>query len=55
MSTPNPWFDTLNGPKVQAIIEKKGDRLKERFHTDDPVGNRIEFQQVRAPKLDFTV
>ena len=27
----------------------------QRFHTDDPVGNRIEFQQVRAPKLDFTV
>ena len=27
----------------------------QRFHTDDPVGNRIEFQQVLAPKLDFTV
>ena len=27
----------------------------QRFHTDDPVGNRVEFQQVQPPKLDFTV
>lgn len=26
-----------------------------RFHTDDPVGNRVEFQQVRSPKADFIV
>ncbi|EAP97207.1 hypothetical protein JNB_17093 [Janibacter sp. HTCC2649] len=26
-----------------------------RFHTDDPVGNRVEFQLVRGPKLDFIV
>jgi len=27
----------------------------QRFHTDDPVGNRIEFQEVQRPKLDFVV
>lgn len=26
-----------------------------RFHTHDPVGNRIEFQLVTSPKLDFIV
>ena len=26
-----------------------------RFHTDDPVGNRIEFQQVPSRKADFFV
>ena len=26
-----------------------------RFHTDDPVGNRVEFQLVRSPKADFIV
>lgn len=31
----NPWFDTLNGPTIQRMIEKHGDRLKARHHTDD--------------------
>jgi hypothetical protein len=35
MSTPNPWFDGLNGPKVQRVIEERGDRLKEYYGTDD--------------------
>lgn len=36
MSTPtNPWFDTLPGPKVEKIIEEKGDALKERYHVED--------------------
>lgn len=26
-----------------------------RFHTDDPVGNRVEFQQVPSRKADFYV
>lgn len=26
-----------------------------RFHTDDPVGNRVEFQQVASRKADFYV
>ncbi len=34
MST-NPWFDTLNGPTIQRMIEKHGETLKARHHTDD--------------------
>lgn len=33
--TINPWFDTLPGPRVQQVIEEKGEALKERHHTDD--------------------
>ena len=37
MSTthPNPWFDTLPGPRLAEVIEQKGDALKERYYTDD--------------------
>ncbi len=35
ITTDNPWFDTLPGPKVKQVIEEKGDALKERHHTDD--------------------
>lgn len=31
----NPWFDTLNGPLIQRVIEEKGEALKSRHHTDD--------------------
>jgi hypothetical protein len=31
----NPWFDTLPGPRLNAVIEKNGDSLKERYGTDD--------------------
>ncbi|KGN36479.1 glyoxalase [Knoellia subterranea KCTC 19937] len=27
----------------------------QRFHTDDPAGNRVEFQQVSRHKIDFIV
>jgi hypothetical protein len=32
---PNPWFDTLAGPRLAEIIAKSGDLLKSRYHTDD--------------------
>jgi len=35
VSTDNPWFETLHGPRLQQVIEEKGDALKERHHTDD--------------------
>ena len=35
MSTKNPWFDTLPGPRLAQIIEEKGEALKARHHTDD--------------------
>lgn len=31
----NPWIDSLPGPKLAAVVEKDGERLKERYHTDD--------------------
>ena len=31
----NPWFDTLPGPRLQQVIEEKGEALKERYYTDD--------------------
>lgn len=34
-TTTNPWFDTLPGPRLQQVIEEKGEALKERHHTDD--------------------
>ena len=34
-TTTNPWFDTLPGPRLEMMIEKYGDSLKERYHTDD--------------------
>ena len=34
-TTTNPWFDTLPGPRLKEMIEKHGDALKERYHTDD--------------------
>lgn len=36
MSTPtNPWFNTLPGPRLQQIIDEKGEALKKRHHTED--------------------
>ena len=34
MST-HPWFDTLPGLRLQQVIEEQGDRLRERYNTDD--------------------
>lgn len=31
----NPWFDTLPGPRLQQLLDEQGDRLKERYYTDD--------------------
>lgn len=33
--TKNPWFDTLPGPRLQEMVAKHGDSLKQRYHTDD--------------------
>lgn len=35
MTNPNPWFDTLPGPRLKKIIEEHGDKLLERYHTID--------------------
>lgn len=36
MMTPNnPWIQGLPGPKLQQVIDEKGEALKERHHTDD--------------------
>lgn len=35
MTTPNPWFDTLNGPTIQRVIDKHGDTLKAKHDTED--------------------
>lgn len=34
-ATTNPWFDTLPGPRLEAIIAEKGEALMKRHHTDD--------------------
>ena len=31
----NPWIDGLPGPRLLEMVEKHGDALKERHHTDD--------------------
>lgn len=31
----NAWIDSLPGPRLAQVIEKSGDALKERYHTDD--------------------
>ena len=59
----HPCFGVDDVAALAAAIAGAGGEVRwnhevpgaQRFHTDDPVGNRIEFQQVRAPKLDFTV
>lgn len=35
MTTTNPWFDTLPGPRLAAVIEDKGDALKAKHDTED--------------------
>jgi hypothetical protein len=35
MTTTNPWFDTLPGPRIEQMIEKHGAALKERYYTND--------------------
>lgn len=34
MST-NPWFDTLPGPRLAAVIEEQGEALKKRYAVTD--------------------
>lgn len=34
-TTTNPWFETLPGPRLEMMIAKHGDALKERYYTDD--------------------
>jgi hypothetical protein len=34
-TSPNDWINNLPGPRLAAVVEKDGDRLKERHHTDD--------------------
>ena len=31
----NPWIESLPGPRLAAVVERDGERLKERHHTDD--------------------
>lgn len=31
----NPWIENLPGPRLAEVIDKSGDKLKERYHTDD--------------------
>jgi hypothetical protein len=31
----NAWIDNLPGPRLASVIEKNGDDLKKRHHTDD--------------------
>jgi hypothetical protein len=31
----NPWFDTLPGPRLAQVIEQGGEKLMERYGTDD--------------------
>jgi hypothetical protein len=31
----NPWIENLPGPKLQRVVDERGDALKERYHTDD--------------------
>lgn len=35
MTTDNPWIQNLHGPRLQQVIEEKGDALMERHHTTD--------------------
>ena len=59
----HPCFGVDDVAALAAAIAGAGGEVRwdnaipgvRRFHTDDPVGNRLEFQQVRAPKLDFIV
>jgi hypothetical protein len=32
----NAWIENLPGPRLAQVIEEQGDRLMERYHTDDP-------------------
>jgi hypothetical protein len=31
----NPWFDTIPGPRLQALVEKHGAALKSKHDTED--------------------
>lgn len=31
----NPWIESLPGPRLAQVVEEQGDRLKERYYTDD--------------------
>lgn len=33
----NPMFDTIPGPRLEALLEKHGEALMARHHTDDPL------------------
>lgn len=59
----HPCFGVDDVSALAAAIAGTGGEVRwnhevpgaQRFHTDDPVGNRIEFQQVNATKIDFIV
>lgn len=59
----HPCFGVDDISALAAAIAGAGGEVRwnhevpgvQRFHTDDPVGNRVEFQQVVASKIDFTV
>ena len=58
-----PGFGVDDVAALAAAIAGAGGEVRwnhevpgaQRFHTDDPVGNRIEFQQVQSTKIDFIV
>lgn len=59
----HPCLATDDVDRLAAAISGAGGEVRwdnaipgvRRFHTDDPVGNRIEFQQVATRKADFIV
>ena len=59
----HPCFGVDDVAALAAAIAGAGGEVRwnhevpgaQRFHTDDPVGNRVEFQQVQPTKLNFIV